>query len=395
MINRPIYINLLRQTINNGLVKILVGVRRSGKSTILELLKDLLLNQSIKKDHIIEINFEMIENEWLKDKQQLHTYIKKQIKDKEKYYLMFDEVQEIPIWAKVINSLNVTFNVDIYATGSNARIFTGEHLTYLAGRYMSINVYPLAYEEYLTFKDLKNDVVDYRGFLDSSFPRIVLEQKVNIKNIMKQDMFETIFQRDIILRGKIQNENVFLRVARFILEHIGSMISINKIKNTLVSDGLKISYDAVENYMNLLIKSYFLYPCLRYDVKGKEILKSNCKYYVVDFGIREKLIPNKDTNTGRILENFVYLELIKHGYDVYVGKIGRDYEIDFVAIKDSVITYIQVSESIVDESTREREVKAFRYLKDNYKRIIVTFDMVIYPSSNYQHMNVFDFIKTL
>ena len=395
MINRPIYLDTLIQSIDNGLVKLLVGVRRSGKSTLLKLLQEYLLRNKISNDRIIEINYEMVEFDNLKNKNSLHGYIKSLIKTKNKYYLFIDEVQEIPEWARIINSLRVTFNLDIYVTGSNARVFTGEHLTYLAGRYISINVYPLNYQEYMNFLNLEIKNNYYNRYLDSSFPAVVLEKNENLKNIMKQDLFSAIFERDIILRGRIKNESTFMKVVRFVLEHIGSMISINKIKNTLNSNGVKISYDAVENYINLMVKSYFLYPCLRYDIKGKEILKTNNKYYVIDFGIRQKIISNVETNTGRILENFIYLELIKKGYNVFIGKIGRDYEIDFVAIKDSRRMYIQVSESIIDPGTRAREIKSFDYIRDNSERYLVTLDEIDYSTSQFKHMNVFEFIKNI
>jgi predicted AAA+ superfamily ATPase len=199
----------------------------------------------------------------------------------------------------------------------------------------------------------------------------------------------------MILKGKIRNENIFFKVARFILEHIGSMISINKIRNTLVSDGITVSYEAVDNYINLMVKSYFLYPCLRYDIKGKEILKTNNKYYVIDFGIRQKIISNVDTNTGRVFENFIYLELIKHGYNVYIGKIGRDYEIDFLAIKDDRKIYIQVSESIINPTTREREVKPFKMLNEVGERYIISLDNQKYLSDYYKHLDIFSFVKLI
>lgn len=392
MINRPMYMDTLIKTKDNGLVKLLVGVRRSGKSTLLKLLKNHFLSNGIMSNQIIEVNFEMIEYDSLKNNKTLHEYIEKRIVDKRRSYLFIDEVQEIPQWARVINSIRATFDIDIYVTGSNARVFTGEHLTYLAGRYLSINVYPLCLEEVALFTNNEISTNLYRDFIDSSFPGVVLESNKEIRNLMKQDLFDTVFQRDMVLRGKIRNENVFYKVVRFVLEHIGSMISINKIRNTLVSDGIKISYEAVDNYINLMVKSYFIYPCLRYDIKGKEILKTNNKYYVVDFGIRQKIIPNVDTNTGRVLENFVYLELIKHGYNVYVGKIGRDYEIDFLATKGNRKIYIQVSESIVNPSTRDREIKPFKMINENFERYIVTLDSHIYTSDYYKHLSVFDFI---
>ncbi len=395
MINRPNYMNTLINALDNGMVKLLVGVRRSGKSTLLKLLKEYIINMGVIKKQVIEINFEMIENDYLKDKEVLHKYISDCVKNNKSKYLFIDEVQEIPEWARVLNSLRVSFDIDIYVTGSNARVFTGEHLTYLAGRYLSINVYPLSFFEVATFLNKKINIDIYNTFLDSSFPGVLLEPKKEIKNIMKQDLFDTIFQRDMILKGKIRNESIFFKVVRYVLEHIGSMVSINKIRNTLVSDGIKISYEAVDNYINLMVKSYFLYPCLRYDIKGKEILKTNNKYYVVDFGIRNKIIPNVESNTGRILENFIYLELIKHGYDVYIGKVGRDYEIDFLATKEERRMFIQVSETIVDPKTREREIKPFTMINEIGERYVVSLDKYQYSSEYFKHLYLTDFIEIL
>ena len=396
MIDRPLYLNKLVKTIDNDFVKILVGVRRSGKSTLLKMVKQYLLTHGVDKEQIIDINFELIENDYLKSKDEFIAYVRENLIINKKSYLFVDEIQELDNWARIINSLKVSENIDIYLTGSNARLFVGHHLTYLAGRYISFNVYPLSYKEYLKFKNIDEiNFSFYNEFLDSSFPALVLETHDEIKTMMKQDMFDTIFRRDMIMRGNISNESMFFRVARYILEHIGSPISINKITNTLNSLGLKISYGTIDSYMNLMIKSYFIYQCQRYDIKGKEILKTNGKYYVVDFGIRDQLIPNKSSNTGKILENFVYLELVKHGYLVYVGKIGRDLEIDFVATKEDQVLYIQVSQSVMDPKTREREIKPFSLLKDMSKRYLVSFDSVMIESDYFEHLNVLDFIRKL
>lgn len=396
MIIRNLYLNKLIASKDKDYVKLLIGVRRSGKSTILEMMKNYLLSNNISKDQIIEINFEMIKFDNLRDGNNLHKFIADRVNNTKKTYLLLDEVQEIDEWARVINSLRVSFDVDIYATGSNARMFIGEHLTYLAGRYITIRVYPLTYRELLTFINKEDELTKhYNTFLDSSFPSIVLEQNEIVKNQLKEDVFSTVFERDIILRGKITRESEFFSVARYILEHIGNPISINNIYKAMKSNTNSITYDRVNHYVDLMSKSYFLYECQRYDVRGKEVLKTLSKYYVVDFGIRNQIIPNRDSNRGRILENFVYLELIKHGYQVYTGKVSRDYEIDFIATKNNTTKYIQVTESLIDPNTRAREERPFQNLIDNYERIIVSLDDIDYTSNMYNHMNLFDFIKSL
>ncbi len=391
---RPMYLNKLISAKDKDYIKLLVGVRRSGKSTLLELMIKYLLNNGINEDEILFINFEMIKNDHLKDGNALHDFIESKIIKDKKLYLFLDEVQEIKEWARIVNSIRVTFDVDIYATGSNARMFIGEHLTYIAGRYLTINVYPLAYQELLYFIDDQNNYnYYYDRFLESSFPSVVLEDKN--KKELQDDIFKSIFERDIILRGKVSREREFYAITRYILEHIGSPISINKIYNFMKSNNIKISYDSVSHYVDLMLKSYFIYECLRYDVSGKEELKTLSKYYVVDFGIRNILIPNKDTNRGRVLENFVYLELIKQGYKVYSGKVGKDFEIDFVARKGEQVIYIQVTETLLDEKTRQRESRPFLSLKDNYDRIIISLDTINFSTSIYKHMNLFEFIKEL
>lgn len=396
IIKREQYLDRLIAAKDTDYVKLLVGVRRSGKSTLLELMKQHLLEKGVLEEQILFINFEIAKHDELRDSKNLHNYVEEFIKPGKKTYLFLDEVQEIKEWAKVVNSLRVSYSIDIYATGSNARVFVGEHLTYLAGRYMTIYVYPLSYYELLEFiNDKDNFEMHYNTFLESSFPSVVLEKnEINKKQIL-EDIFKTIFERDIILRGKISREREFFAIARYILEHIGTQISVNKIYNTMRSNGVSISYDSVSNYLDLMVKSYFLYECNRYDLKGKEELKTLSKYYVVDFGIRSELVPNTDSNRGRVLENFVYLELVKQGYKVYSGKVGRNYEIDFVAIKNNEKSYIQVTESLIDPNTRERESRVFRELNDNYPRFIVSLDTIDYTTNMYKHFNLFTFIKEI
>ncbi|MDY0277097.1 MAG: ATP-binding protein [Acholeplasma sp.] len=396
MIKREQYLKILREARDKKYVKLLTGVRRSGKSTLLNLFMEELATSGVDKENIVYINFEMMQNDYLRHGENLHKFIDFHVSGNNKFYLFLDEVQEIENWAKVVNSLRVTFNIDIYATGSNARMFIGEHLTYLAGRYIKIDVYPLSLDEIKMFykKELSNPQV-YNLFLDSSFPSVVLECSKELKKMLQHDIFDAIFTRDIILRGKVNNESIFFQVASFVLEHIGSNISINKIKNTLVSNGTNISFDAVLKYIDLMIKSYFLYECKRYDVRGKEVLKSNHKYYVIDMGIRNQIIPNKNSNSGRVLENVVYLELLKKGYRVYTGIVGREYEVDFVAIKDEETLYVQVSESIIDPKTREREERVFNYIDNKYRRYLVTLDEYKYESDQYNHLNLYEFIKVI
>ena len=397
MINRDLYMNFLKKMLSNSdEVKLLIGVRRSGKSTLLEMLQEYLLSIGTSKDKMIVINYELIQNDYLKEGKTLHKYIKEKITTDEMYFVFIDEAQEIEEWARVVNSLRVTFNVNIFVTGSNGRMLNGDHLTYLSGRYISINVFPLSYKELIDFKDapLSNEEY-YKEFLYSSFPRVLLENDEEVRQRRKQDIYEAIFERDIIQRGKIQNKSVFMSVARYVLENVGSPISIKKICDSLNSNGLKTAYTTVENYVDLIEKAFFLYRCERYDVKGKEVFKTLFKFYVVDFGIRNQLVPNANTNTGHILENFVYLELMKAGYSVHTGKIGRDHEIDFVATKGRETLFIQVTQTMLDPSVKERETFPLSLIKSNGKRIVLSLDTLDFGTSEFEHYNALEFVKLL
>jgi len=395
LIKRPYYLDKLLACRDSDFVKILVGVRRSGKSTILRMFIDYLLAVGVTEECILTINYESLTFDALRSQATLHDYVKGKMPKGKRLYLFLDEVQEIPEWSKVVNSLRVTFDLDIYVTGSNSKVFAGEYLTYLAGRYIAIDVYPLSFFELGTFIKHNDDETLYRDYLTSTFPSAVTETYKDIKRMIVDDLYHCIFERDIILRGKIRNEESFLKVARFVYCNIGSAISVKRIRDTLNSEGRDISIDAIENYLTLMCNAYCLYQCRRYDIKGKEVLKTNGKYYTVDFGLRERLVPNIHTDSGHILENFVFLELIKSGYKVFIGKVGRDKEIDFIAIKGEQKMYIQVCESIVTPQVRERETNPFLQLHDNHPRYLVTLDKIIYQFEQCTHLNVFAFIRQL
>jgi len=396
MINREYYLNKIIGFIDKDFVKLLIGVRRSGKSTLLMLLKQHLISSGVSENNIIEVNFEHMRFDSLKDGIKLHDWLDQRLKPNERYYLLFDEVQEINEWARVINSVRVSYNVDIYATGSNSRIFIGEHLTYLAGRYVSFHIYPLSINEYMKFKNLAVfGIEEYRDYIKGSFPSFVLSDNEQQKQDIMKDLYDSIFQRDILLRNDIRNEPTFVRVSQFLFENIGRNVSFKKISDTLKSLGNNIYHTTVENYIDSICKSYCLYHCPRYDVKGKQILQTNGKYYAVDLGLRDYIIPQQGINSGSMFENIIYLELLKAGYKVTTGKIGRDYEIDFVASKGDKTLYIQVTESLIDPATREREERVFNYINDKHKRIIVTLDSYKINSPLYYHLNLVEFVDEI
>ena len=395
MKQRPIYMKKLIQSKDNEFVKVITGVRRSGKSSLLQLFAEHLRDSGVKEDHILEINYEKYEYKNLTQGDELHKYLIKKISDKETYYLLMDEVQEVEEWAKVINSIRVSFPVDLYVTGSNSRIFSGEYLTYLSGRYIEIPVYPLSLCEFVEFRGYDKEKPSEMYFNEylrkGSFPAVSLTDNEDLIDTITSGLFDSIFSRDILLRGKIRDEGNFYKVAKFVFDNIGNNLSANSVANTLKSEGHKISVDAVDNYLKQMCNAYILYQCERYDIRGKERLRTNGKYYVVDLGLRNKLIGYRTGNLGHVIENLVYIELLRRGYSLNVGKNGNT-EVDFIALKGDQRLYMQVSASILDENTAKREFEPFYSIADNYPKYIVTMDRVNMSKDGILHLNLYDFL---
>lgn len=394
MKNRDYYLNKLIQYKDNEFVKVITGVRRSGKSSLLQLFKEYLLGQNIPKDNIIEINYEKFIFEELKDGKKLHEYLLDRIVDHSKVYILIDEVQEVEEWAKVINSLRVSLNTDLYVTGSNSRMFLGEHLTYLSGRYVELKVYPLSFKEFLFFKSYNRFNIDdaFNEYLRiGSFPAVSLTKNEQLIEAITAGLFDSIFSRDIILRGRIKDEGTFFKVAKFVMENIGNNLSANSIKNTLLSNGHKTSSDTVDNYLKLMCDAHVLYQCERYDIRGKERLKTNGKYYVVDTGLRNRLIGYRQGNLGHVIENIVFLELLRRGYEVTVGK-NLLYEVDFIAVKNAEPIYFQVSLTALEESTLKREMQSLIKIDDQYPKYLITMDKIDLSKNGIKHLNLFDFL---
>lgn len=395
MKQRKDYLEKIIQTKDNDFVKVITGVRRSGKSFLLKMYADYLKKQKISEDHIIEINYEKFEYQNLTKGEELHKYLSEKIIDDDKYYLLMDEVQEIEEWAKVINSINVSYNVDLYVTGSNSRIFSGEYLTYLSGRYIEIKVYPLSFSEFIDFRGYDKEKPSETYFNEylrkGSFPAVALIENEDLMDSITSGLFDSIFSRDILLRGNIHNEGNFYKVAKFVFDNIGNNLSASSIANTLKSEGHKISVDAIDNYLKQMCNAYILYQCERYDIRGKERLRTNGKYYVVDLGLRNKMIGYRTGNLGHVIENLVYIELLRRGYNLSVGK-NKDMEIDFIALKGDKKLYMQVSMSVLDESVEKREFAPFYSIKDNYPKYLVTMDRIDMSKDGIIHLNLYDFL---
>lgn len=376
LVQRKEYLDKLIAFKDKQLVKIVTGIRRCGKSTLLELYREWLIGQGVKEERIISINFEDIDYEELTDYKKLYEYLKSKLSESEMTYIFLDEVQNIDKFPKVVDSLYIKNNVDIYITGSNAYMLSSEIATLISGRYVQIEMLPLSFKEYMESTGNSNDyAVKYKEYLEnSSFP-YALQLKGQPKEISDylESIYNTIVIKDIVNRKKISDPMILKSVLRFIFDNIGSPLSSKKIADTLTSNGRKIDSKTIERYIEALMESYIIYQAPRYNIKGKQYLKTLEKYYVVDIGLRYMLLESRKADAGHILENVVYLELLRRGYKVYVGKVN-EFEVDFVALNNKGTTYFQVALTTRDENTLLRELRPLESIKDHYPKIILTLD---------------------
>lgn len=379
MIERTEYLEQLKRFKNKNLIKVITGIRRCGKSTLFELFINYLKKTGIKDDQIIKINLEDADYDF-KDYKELYSYVNKQIDSKRDYYVFLDEVQNIPMFQKAVDSLYIKKNVDVYITGSNAYLLSGELATLLSGRYIEIKMLPLSFKEYLSAFN-NEDKSRYEYFLDymrnGGMPGNISILEDNLKDLdtYLEGIFSTIVYKDIIAKNNINDKFLLEGILKFVFDSIGSPISTKKISDTLTSKGIPTSNHTVENYISAFIESFLLYKAERFDIKGKNLLMRDYKYYIVDQGLRSYLLGKKaDSDMGHILENIVYLELLRRGYKVYVGKVD-DLEIDFVASNRDGIKYFQVALSVRDEKVLERELKSLQKTGDYYPKYIITLDM--------------------
>ena len=379
MIERTEYLEQLKRFKDKDLIKVITGIRRCGKSTLFELFINYLKEIGVKDNQIIKINLEDIDNSF-NDYKELYDYVNKQIDSKKQYYVFLDEVQNVSEFQKAVDSLYIKKNVDVYITGSNAYLLSGELATLLSGRYVEIKMLPLSFKEYLSAFSNK-DKSRYEYFLDymrnGGMPGNIqiLKDNPNDLDTYLEGIFATIVYKDIITRNNITDKMLLESVLKFIFDSIGSPISTKKISDTLTSKGTSTSNHTVENYISAFLESFLIYKAERFDVKGKSLLARDYKYYVVDQGLRSYLLGKKaDSDMGHILENIVYLELLRRGYKVYVGKVD-DLEVDFVAENRDGLRYYQVSLSVRDEKVLERELKSLQKTGDHYPKFLLTLDM--------------------
>lgn len=398
MISREIYLQKLRQLKDQKLIKVVTGIRRSGKSTLLEAFKNELIESGVAKKNIVFLNFEERENLHLTQWTALYDKIIKNISGDKKHYVFLDEVQLVNDFEKLINALFTKKNIDLYVTGSNAYLLSSELATLLTGRYIAINVQPYSFAEYaLANSQEKNTDRLFRRYINSSsFPEAVTlaQSDETLVNAYLQSIYETVVIKDITQRYKLRNLHNLKRVISFVFDSVGSYISPTNIALALNKTSKKtISHNTISKYLDFLTNSYIIYPAPRFDIKGKELLTTNQKYYLVDLGLKNITTTNKyDADLGRKLENVVYFELLRRGGKIYVGK-NNDKEIDFVVQKpNNEREYYQVAFSINDEKTFEREVSAFRNIHDNYPKYLLTLDFDNTSIEGIQKINVIDWL---
>ena len=384
LINRPEYLNQLIQNKDVDLVKIVTGIRRCGKSSLLDLFHQHLLNHGVADSIIIHMNLESLRYRDLKDYLVFYDYVSERIAKSGKTYLIFDELQVIEHWEKAIESFRLDFDVDIYITGSNAYLLSTEFSTLLSGRYVEIRTLPLSFKEFLDFYEFAPDISieeKFQKYLQFGGMPILREYRFNEARSMQalEGIYSTVILRDILQRNTQSNQGLLHKLMLFLCSNIGSITSPSSIGNVLSNEGniegkgKKIASQTVEKYISMLRSAFIFYSVERYDVKGKQLLKTLGKNYIIDLGFRNMLLGYRDADRGHIIENIVFLELIRRDYHVYIGKF-KETEIDFVAEKPNDKLYIQVTESMLSPETRERELRPLQMIPDNYEKIVLSMD---------------------
>ncbi len=391
MIKREHLIEKLIKLKDKQIIKIITGVRRCGKSTLLMQFREYLEHCGVEDCQIISINFEDIANEHLLDYKTLHSYVTEHLVQGKMTYIFFDEIQAVSQFQKAVDSLFLKKNVDIYITGSNAYMLSGELATLLSGRYIEIQMLPFSFAEY--FELVGGDKRDAWNayFSNGGFPYTAFIDDADIRKDYLSGIYSSVLLKDIVARKKINDVPLLESVIRFLFDNVGNIVSSKKISDSLTSYGRKTTSVTVENYIEALMGSFILYKAGRYDVKGKQHLKSLEKYYLVDIGLRRLLLGDKNTDIGHLLENIVYLELVRRGFKVSIGKIN-DLEIDFVADSGGDRVYYQVSASILDPGTYAREIAPLKKVNDHYPKYIISMDEVSMGEDGIKQINVIDFL---
>lgn len=391
MVQRKQYLDKLIKARDKQIIKVVTGVRRCGKSTLLQQFQAYLREQGVEERQIIFLNFERLENEPLLEYHALYEYVKQRLVSGRTTYIFLDEIQAVPEFQKAVDSLFVMEHTDLYLTGSNAYMLSGELATFLSGRYLEIQMLPLSFAEYLELSGGDRRDAWNRYFVNGGFPYTASIEEEEIRRDYLQGIYHTVLLKDIVERKRIQDVTLLESVIRFLFDNVGNMVSSKKIADSLTSFGRKTTSATVENYIHALEEAFILYRAGRYDVKGKQYLKSLEKYYLVDQGLRNLVSGRRGRDVGYVLENMVYLELRRRGYQVFVGKVGN-LEIDFVAERGGDRAYYQVSASILDSQTYQRELEPLKAVKDHYPKYIVTMDEIPMSEDGIKQINAMAFL---
>ena len=404
MIQRKEYLERLKKWKDEQVIKVITGIRRCGKSTLLMLFQDYLRTLGVTDDQIVYINFEELEYEDLLDYKALYDYVKTRLHAEKTTYVFLDEIQQVEGFQKAVDSLYVKPGVDIYITGSNAYLLSGELATLLSGRYVEINMLPLSFAEFCEIKgDADRDKLLAEYMRNGALPYVAaLNNETEKVDMYLEGIYHTIIIKDIEERQKRKendpnkrkvNDIALLKnISKFLASSVGSPVSVKSIADYITSGGRNISQSTVSDYVEALVEPYIFYPAERYDVLGKQLLKTNQKMYIVDLGLRRHLLPRKRYDLGFSLENVIYFELLRRGYEVNIGKVGST-EVDFIARKNEDVYYFQVTASMVEETTFEREMAPLKAIADNYPKTVITLDH--YTPGNYEGIQVVDAIDWL
>ena len=395
IIKRERYIERLKSLRDKKIIKVITGVRRCGKSTLMALFQQELMQSGVKKRQIININFEDYDFLELRNAKVLFEYISHHLSKENRNYVFLDEIQHVENYADVVDALLLKDNIDLYITGSNAYLLSSEIATLLSGRYVEIQLLPLSFKEYVfatgDTNNLERKYADYIKF--SSFPyAMAFERDWQLTDDYLKGIYSTIVLKDVVQRNRISDAVMLENVIAFLADNIGNTLSVKKIADTLTSSGRKADVKTIEKYLYALCQSFILYPAKRYNIKGRQLLKTMEKYYLVDVALRNTLLGSKNTDFGRVLENVVYLELLRRNHHVYVGKTDA-LEVDFVTANMQEVAYYQVAATVLDKITLERELKPLRAIKDNYPKTILTLDtMPVVFHNGIKQQNVLDWL---
>lgn len=392
MVERQEHLDFLIKLKDKNIIKVVTGVRRCGKSTLFALFKEYLLKNQFSKDQIISLNFEDTKDNTFKNWKELYNYIDSKLLEGKMNYIFLDEIQTINDFEKAVAGLFIQENVDIYISSSNACVLSGKSSNYLSGKYMQIHMLPLSFKEYASYYGDDNYDKKYSLYVQNGgFPYLLnLNNDTDLIRNYLEGIYNTVLLKDVITRNGIKDTMILDSVVKFIFDNIGQLVSTNKIANTLSFNKRKCSVNNIENYLSNLLDSYIIYKISRYDIKGKEYLKSGDKYYVCDLGLRNYLLGTV-RDYGSILENIIFLELKRRNYDIYIGKYDN-MEVDFVIKNKDGIKYIQVSLSVRDEKTLNHELKSLQAIPDNYPKYIITLDYDYVDYDGIKQINAIDFL---